>query len=231
MPWPLVVLPGGTGVSCEKMNFFGFDTNDHTGAEVSAAVPSLKRSLLTGSLGFCLASMCVFATVAFAERWMYSRLGLFGSYLAWTALFILLGGGALSSLVINSRERVFRFYLLFGLAFLAYAIGWMGAYFTLRGAAGEWVGSLAGSVLMGLVFAAAFGVLRSALNLSAMLLIANSGGYFLGSALNDMVRGKMGMMLWGTIYGLCLGAGLGAVLHFAQAWRASESRRHTPTSV
>ena len=210
------------------MNFFGFDTNDHTvaGAEVSAAVPSLKRSLLTGSLGFCLASMCVFATVAFAERWMYSRLGLLGSYLAWTALFILLGGGALSSLVINSRERVFRFYLLFGLAFFAYAIGWMGAYFTLRGAAGEWVGSLAGSVLMGLVFAAAFGVPRFTLNLSAILLIGNSIGYFLGSALNDMIRGKAGMMLWGIAYGLFLGAGLGAVLHFAQSKRAAAIRKH-----
>ena len=43
----------------------------------------------------------MFATVAFAESWMYSRLGVFGSYLAWTALFILLGGGVLGSLVIG----------------------------------------------------------------------------------------------------------------------------------
>jgi len=208
------------------MNFFGFDTNDHTvaGAEVSAAVPSLKRSLLIGSLGFCAASACVFATVAFAERWMYSRLGLLGSYLAWTALFILLGGGALSSLVASGRA--FKFYLLFGLAFFAYAIGWVGAYFTLRGVAGEWVGSLAGSVLMGLVFAAAFGVPRFTLNLSAILLIGNSIGYFLGSALNDMIRGKAGMMLWGIAYGLFLGAGLGAVLHFAQSKRAAAIRKH-----
>ncbi|HEX7176355.1 MAG TPA: hypothetical protein VF240_13915, partial [Pyrinomonadaceae bacterium] len=92
-------------------------------------------------------------------------------------------------------------------------------YFVLRGAAGEWVGSIAGSLLMGTVFAVGFGVARSALNLSAVLFVANSIGYFVGSALNDYVGGRAGMLLWGAAYGLCLGAGLGAVLHFAQAWR------------
>lgn len=186
----------------------------------SAAVPSLRRSLLTGGLGFCLVSLCVFATVAFAERWMYARLGLTGAYLAWTALFILLGGGVLGSLAVG-RWRLPRFYMLFGLAFFAYAAGWVGAYFVLRGAAGEWVGSLAGSLLMGTVFAVGFGVARSALNLAVLLFVANSVGYFLGSALNDSVGGRAGMLLWGAAYGLCLGAGLGAALHLAQMRRAA----------
>lgn len=187
-----------------------------------AAIPSLGRSLLTGGLGFGLVSLCVFATVAFAERWMYAQLGLFGAYLAWTALFILLGGGVLGSLVVGHRWRLPRFYLLFGLAFFAYAAGWVGAYFVLRGTAGEWVGSLAGSLLMGSVLAVGFGAARSALSLSAALFVANSAGYFLGSTLNDSFGGSAGMLLWGTVYGLCLGAGLGAVLHFAQTRRAGE---------
>ena len=87
-------------------------------------------------MGFCLASLCVFATVAFAERWMYARLGLYGAYLAWTALFILLGGGVLGPLAVG-RWRMPRFYLLFGLAFFAYAAGWVVAYFILRGSAGR----------------------------------------------------------------------------------------------
>ena len=185
-------------------------------------VPSLARSLVTGGLGFCLVSLCVFATVAFAERWMYTRLGLSGAYLAWTALFILLGGGALGSLVVG-RWRLPKFYLLFGAAFFAYAVGWVGAYFFLRGAAGEWVGSLAGSLLMGLVLAVGFGAARSALKLSATLFAANSLGYFLGSALNEAVGGRAGMLLWGAVYGLLLGAGLGAALHFAQARRAERA--------
>ena len=188
---------------------------DGRGGAVEAP-PPLRRSLLIGGLGFCLASLCVFATVAFAERWMYARLGLYGAYLTWTALFILLGGGALGSLAVG-RWRLPRFYLLFGLAFFAYAIGWVGAYFTFGGAVGEWVGSLAGSLLMGCVFAFGFGVLRVAVNLSAVLFVANSVGYFLGSALNDAVGGRAGMLLWGAVYGLSLGAGLGAVLHLAQA--------------
>lgn len=188
----------------------------------ASAAPSLKRSLVWGGLGFGLVSLCVFATVAFAERWMYAQLGLSGAYLAWTLLFILPGGAVLNALVVGERRGI-KFYLLFGAAFFAYAVGWVSAYFMLSGgAAGEWVGSLAGSVLMGLVFAAGFGVLRTAPLLCGILFVANSAGYFLGSALNDAIGGRAGMLLWGVAYGLCLGAGLGAVLHVAQeAGRAS----------
>lgn len=183
--------------------------------EDSDRLPSLGRSILIGGVGFAIASLFVFATVAFAERWMYANLGLFGAYLAWTALFILWGGGVLGLLVVG-RWRLPRFYLLFGLAFFLYAAGWVGAYFTVRGAAGEWLGSLAGSLLMGSVLTFALGSGRSTLKLSGALFIANSLGYFLGSALNNSIGGRAGMLLWGTAYGLCLGTGLGAVLHFAQ---------------
>src|SRR5688572_5504518 len=98
----------------------------------SAPLPSLGTSLVTGSIGFAAASLCVFATVAFAERWMYQNLGLIGAYLAWTALFILLGGGALGPLVVR-RWQMPKFLLLFAVAFFAYAVGWMAAYFLLRG--------------------------------------------------------------------------------------------------
>ncbi|HKR21103.1 MAG TPA: hypothetical protein VJS17_00860 [Pyrinomonadaceae bacterium] len=181
----------------------------------SNAIPTLARSLVVGALGFGVVSLCVFATVAFAERWMYRMLGLTGAYLTWTVLFILLGGGVLGSLVVR-RWRLPKFYLLYGLAFLLYAVGWTASYFVLRGTAGEWVGSLAGSVLMALVFAMGFGAMKSVLKFSALLFVANSIGYFLGSALNDSITGRPGMLLWGVAYGLFLGAGIGAVLHYAQ---------------
>lgn len=185
---------------------------------------SLQRSIVTGALGFGVVSLCVFATVAFAERWMYMNLGVLGAYVVWTVLFILLGGAVLGSLVVG-RWGLPKFYLLYGLAFFCYAVGWVVAYFTLRGVAGEWVGSLAGSILMALVFAAGFGVMRSTLKFAVLLFVANSFGYFLGSVLNEYFRGSTGMLLWGAAYGLFLGAGIGAVLYFAQiqSWKPENS--------
>lgn len=180
---------------------------------------------MTGGVGFSLVSFCVFATVAFGERWMYARLGIWGAYLVWTALFILAGGAVFGSLVVgpvNRWGRLPKFYLLYGLAFFAYAVGWVGAYFILRSTTGEWVGSIAGSVLMALVFAVGFGAIRSIMQLSVILFIANSLGYFAGSALNDYVGGRGGMLLWGIVYGLCLGAGIGAVLHLAQGGNSKQ---------
>lgn len=175
----------------------------------------MLRSALAGSLRFGLASVAVFATVAFGERWMYRHLGLAGAYAVWTVLFLGLGGLALAPLAPADRRR--RFPGLFALAFLGYAVGWMGAYFTLGGAAGEWLGSLAGSLLLGLILAAGLGVARSAPRFVLLLFLAHSAGYFLGSALHQALGSPVGMLLWGAAYGLGLGAGLGAVLGLAPA--------------
>lgn len=179
-------------------------------------VPTLLYSLWFGGLGFCLASLVVFATVAFGERSMYRYFGLSGAYAVWTLLFILGGGGVLSALVIGP-SRLIRFYLLFSVAFFFYAASWIVAYFTLRSATGEWVGSFVGSVLMGLILAVAFGARQSLLKLILGLFLANSAGYFLGDLLNNAIGGKLGMLLWGAVYGLGLGAGLGYALYLAQA--------------
>lgn len=176
---------------------------------------TLRSSIVRGALGFGVVSLVVFATVAFGERWMYRTLTELGAYIVWTVLFIALGGAALGSLV-SGRWRLPRFYLLFGFAFFLYAVAWVIAYFKSPGYAGEWAGSLLGSILMALVFAAGFRKISSTVKFSAILFIANSIGYFLGSALNNSFGGPTGMLLWGAAYGFFLGAGLGAVLHFAQ---------------
>jgi len=180
---------------------------------------SLKRSVVAGGIGFSIVSLCVFATVAFAQRWMYDRLSVTGAYIAWIALFILLGGRALIPLVVGHR-RLLRFYAMFGAAFLMYGLSWMAAYFTFKNAAGEWLGSVAGSVSMALVFAAGFRALRSAPLFSALLFVAHSIGYFLGSAFYYSLGRPAGLLLWGAFYGFCLGAGLGAIFHIAQTHHA-----------
>lgn len=186
---------------------------------VAFTPPSLKRSILTGGVGFSIASLCVFATVAIAQNWMYRHLGVTAAYLVWIVLFILLGGRALSSLVVDTRRRS-RFYVMFGLAFFAYGISWMAAYFTFKNALGEWLGSFVGSVCMALVFAVWFGVLRSAPLFGALLFVANSIAYFLGSLLFYSFSHDIGLLVWGPFYGFCVGAGLGAVLYIAQSRRA-----------
>ena len=178
-------------------------------------VPTLRRAILTASIGFSGVSLCVFATVTFAERWMFQHLGVLGAYLAWTILFIVLGGAVLGSLV-PAPLRFSKFFMLYGLAFLLYAVGWVGSYLALHGAAGEWAGSLAGSILMSLVFAMGFKRTHSTLTFSLLLFVANSLGYFLGSGLYGSIGGKSGMLLFGVVYGLFLGAGIGAVLHLVQ---------------
>jgi hypothetical protein len=149
---------------------------------------------------------------------MFRNLGLTGSYLTWIVLFILLSGVVFGRLVVG-RWRLPKFYLLFGLAFFAYAAAWMIAYFTLRSATGEFVGSLAGSVLMALVLAAGLGSLKSTLKLSAVLFVSNALGYFLGAALFYSLSEPAGMLLFGVVYGLLFGAGIGAALQIAQRER------------
>src|SRR6185436_13641958 len=107
--------------------------------------------------------------------------------LTWTLLFIALGAGLLSPLVIGPG-RLRRFLPLFATAFLLYAVGWVGAYFSLRATAGGWAGSLAGSLLMALIIAAGFGALQTFPRLFGVLLVANSVGYFLGAWLDYTVH-------------------------------------------
>ena len=102
------------------------------------------------------------------------------------------------------RCRRPRFFLVFTLSFTAYAVGWIGGYFLVRRAAGEWLGSLAGSVPTALALAVGFGVPRTMPILAAALFVANSLGYFLGSAVNAAIPRPVGMLLWGALYGVFL---------------------------
>ena len=178
-------------------------------------VPSLARSIAIGAIGFGVASVCVFGTAAFREQWMYRTFGVLGAYLVWTVLFILLGGVVFGSIVVG-RWRLPRFYLLFALAFFAYAAGWMMAYFFVRGMVGEVVGSFVGSVLMAVVFAAGFGSMKSVVKVSALIFVLNALGYFLGAAIFYWLLSELAMVLFGFIYGTFFGAGIGASLHLVQ---------------
>lgn len=184
-------------------------------SSISRPCPALSRCVAVGGLGFGAVSFLVFSTVAFGERWLYASLGLSGSYVVWTLLFI-----GLSALLFNSLTitpwRGQRFCGLFAAAFVAYAAAWCAAYFVLRDARGEWLGSLFGTFAMAAVFALLFHKLGRLPLLATLLFVAHSIGYFLGSILHSNIGGPSGMLLWGISYGLFFGAGIGAFLHFLQ---------------
>lgn len=146
---------------------------------------------------------------------MYRTLGALGSYLTWTLLFVVLSGVVFESLVVV-RSRLPSFYLLWAIAFFAYAAAWMAAYFMLGRTTGEFLGLLVGSVLMALVLAAGFGSRGAILKVSLVLFVANDIGYFLGSGLFDANPTSTGMLLFGAVYGLFFGAGIGAALRMVQ---------------
>ena len=224
------------------MNFFGL-TPDSVAerTQLSPArtpMPTLKQSLCYGGIGFCLASIAVFAMVGCSKPWMYQYLGLPGPYVIATAFFILLAGGILSRIVIGPG-RLVRFYLLFGVAFFCYAASWVIAYLKLRNLIGELLGSVAGTLLMALILAGAFGTKKALTKLILTLLLANSGGYFLGHLLHDAIGGKLGMLLFGAAYGLGFGTGLGYALFLAQEpirqslgsrWHEDSARSPSETS-
>ena len=102
----------------------------------------------------------------------------------------------------------------------------MVSYFTLHSAAGEWLGSLAGSTALALVLARVFVAWRSFPLMAAVLFAAHSTGYFLGEWLYYGLQGKIGMLLWGVCYGLGFGFGLTQALYLAQTGN-TQSTHHS----
>ena len=188
-----------------------------TKTETRRARPILliQKPQCEGSLRFAAAGLVVFSTVAFAQRWLYQHLSLLGAYSVWTFLFVSLGGLAMKPLVVQPRAKR-TFWLWFALAFFSYAACWMISYFTMRRAAGEWLGSLAGSTAFALVLTAPFTAWSNLGRIAVTLIVAHSAAYFLGELLHHSLHGRIGMLLWGLCYGLGFGFGLTQALYLAQ---------------
>lgn len=186
----------------------------------------LRPAIAVGAFGFGVASLFVFASVAFAERWFYQTFGLYGAYVAWTLLFFLPPALALQRLVEHPARRR-TFVPLFAVAFVLYAVGWTAGYMLLRHRIGEQpsevVASAAGSLLLALVLSAGLGVMRRFARNFLILLAANTLGYFVGGALYFALGRPWGMVLWGVAYGLALGSALGTVMRLSQPANAPDA--------
>jgi len=200
-------------------------------------VPTLGESVLRGMIGFTLVSLGGFAPWVLAGRWFYRNVGEVGLYATCAIAFIGLSGLLLHRLIIGPGSLV-RFYKIFSLAFVAYAVAWTIGWMTLHGMTGGIVGSLAGMAVMGGILAHGFGAREAALRIIGVLFVANATGYFagewahnavlalregnaLGIVLERSTRATLSKAAWGLFYGIGFGAGIGFAFYVCQ----SEARR------
>jgi hypothetical protein len=211
----------------------------------SPCVPTLRESVLRGTIGFTLVSLGGFAPWTFASRWLHRTIGETGMYATCAIVFVGLSGLLLHRLIIGSGSLA-RFYEIFSFAFIIYAIGWTVGWMALRGHTGSIVGLLAGTAAMGAVLAHGFGARDAALKIIAALFIANAAGYFvgqwahdaalalkegnaLGIVLEKSTRATLSKAVWGLFYGLGFGAGIGFAFHACQDKARKRIAREIPS--
>jgi hypothetical protein len=180
-------------------------------------IPSLGVSVTRGVVGFTIVSVAGFLPWPIFDHW-FRGLREMHLYAACTALFIGLSGLCLHRLILGPGSLT-RFYKLFTVAFLAYAVVWVALWMKLRGDAGSIGGLLGGTAVMGAILALAFDATRAMPAVIAALFVLNTLGYCAGG----WIEGKLiiehrlaATLLWGACYGIGFGAGLGVAFHLCQ---------------
>lgn len=197
-------------------------------AETTEQPPSPAVTIFNGAWRFTVASLVVFGLWAFGGHWFYQHLGEAGFYLVCAIAFIGLSGFLLQPLIAQ-RVTLGQFYSAFTISFMTYSVVWSVAWFLLRGKTGEWVGSIAGPLILALLLLRLTRTTRASIPLLLAVVALHSLGYFAGDSLYTWVkspsgietlstwakpeRNKLGQMLWGLSYGLGLGSALGIILH------------------
>jgi hypothetical protein len=166
-------------------------------------------SLVLGALGFAVTSVAAFSVWAYGAGWFENHGGELAMYSGCTVVFVALSGLLLHPLL-DGSARISRIYKTFIPAFLAYAVAWCVAWIAMRDRTGEWLGSVAGSVAFAAVLALMFRNGRAFLPAAVAVFLLHSAGYFIGSVLyEDYMHMPRGRMVWGVVYGLGFGAGIG----------------------
>jgi hypothetical protein len=177
------------------------------------------RFLLTGLIGIGVVSFIVFATVAYAERGLVRGLGHLGAYLFW-ALTFMVGGGWILGTLVNPPHSRSKFIGVYALGFFLYSAAYVAFYFPLHNVPAEALGIGVGSIVLSLCLGLFFKN-RSALPLmTAAIVVTNMIGYFAGRYFWTTVKPPAGMLIWGILYGIALGAGLGLAMYYGQRKRA-----------
>lgn len=147
--------------------------------------------------------------------WVFGA-GKFGStgalYTACAIPFFLLGGLALYPDV-RGRLGLGKTYLLFFVAFFAFAACWCLLYLTVHGKHGEVYGALAGTIALCLILRFTFRQKGGFLEALGVVFTLFTVGYFIGDWLFYKViprsHAAWGQLAWGICFGFGFGAGLG----------------------
>lgn len=183
-----------------------------------AQAPSVGASLTRGMIGFTVVSVAGFVPWAVFGKWFRTHGGEAEMYAACAAVFILLTGPLLHRLIIGPGSMS-RFYKLFAPSFALYSVAWIVSWMKLGGHTGSVVGLLSGTVIMGVMMAAAFDAWGAVVKVVAALFVLNSAGYFIGGEAEAALIKQHALtakLLWGVFYGLGFGAGLGLAFYFCQ---------------
>ena len=201
------------------MKFLGFYPESVAARVRAAAAPprllTMGQSIGFGAGGFCLVIVIVMAIAAVTDHLLKKYLGDKGGYAFNALLFILMAGGVFRRLLI-APAPVLRVYVLFAAAFLLYDAAWTAAYRPFRNVLGEWLGSLAGGMGLGLLFATVFDAPKQAIKVILALCITSSADYFGVKFLYQYIPGIVGALFCGAAYGSVMGTGLGYALYACQ---------------
>ena len=203
----------------DAMKFLGFYPESVAARVRAAAAPprllTMGQSIGFGAGGFCLVIVIVMAIAAVTDHLLKKYLGDKGGYAFNALLFILMAGGVFRRLLI-APAPVLRVYVLFAAAFLLYVAAWTAAYRPFRNVLGEWLGSLAGGMGLGLLFATVFDAPKQAIKVILALCITSSADYFGVKFLYQYIPGIVGALFCSAAYGLVMGTGFGYALYACQ---------------
>jgi hypothetical protein len=189
---------------------------------------SSLRWILSGAWRFALVSLVAFSVWAFGGKLFRGIGGEPTMYAAIAIVFMGFSGLALSPLAPGPRPFL-RFYSVFVPSFLAYAAVWSGLWFALGFGSGEWLASLAGSLVFVAIACWRLATWPIFWRTALLFFIVHTAGYFAGgwsmahfiqqsrhaegTALSKHQWVVLAQLSWGLFYGLGFGAGLGALFH------------------